>query len=177
MPLHNQLTDLPTLQKMQSLQIWSRKVSLKVLYSLASASVSALIPPALSLSHCTLFHNSPCFFPLLWAFSPLLFSILLFLRIQKKKKKKSHSVVSLFYSTNPSSKSASSITPTLRQPSKMSCHVPTCRIEPDHPQASKCIYLYVFFELLFLQEEPHKHSTTCYHSITCSTFISTGGPW
>lgn len=97
MPLHNQLTDLPPLQKMQSLQIWSRKVSLKVLYSLASASVSALIPPALSLSHCTLFHNSPCFFPLLWAFSPLLFSLLLFLRIQKKKKIPFSSIPLLFY--------------------------------------------------------------------------------
>lgn len=82
-PLHNQLMDLPSLLKIQSLQIWSCKDSPKVLYSLISASVSALIPPALSLSDCTHVHNSPVSFPYCAFPFVTLFSLLLFLRVEK----------------------------------------------------------------------------------------------
>lgn len=65
MLLHNQFMDLPPFGKRSHCNSEAVNFHLKVLYSLAPATVSALIPPALSLSHCALIHNSPCFFPLL----------------------------------------------------------------------------------------------------------------
>lgn len=130
---------------MQSLWIWSCKVSLKVLYSLAPANVSALITPALSLCHCTLFHNSHCFFPLLWLLSVCSFS----------HGKKSHSVVTLLYSTNPSFKSASSITPTQRSPERYLARVQLAWLSLIILRGRKCISEY--FSNYYLHRKSHKN--------------------